>query len=66
VSPRAARCLQTIELELGCFACMLGGRAGTTLSMVVREWRGIESTADEKRTGQVLTREAPAPHAGWP
>jgi sugar lactone lactonase YvrE len=58
--------LQTIDLELGCFACMLGGPAGTTLFMVVREWRGVKSAADEKRTGQVLTLEAPAPHAGWP
>jgi sugar lactone lactonase YvrE len=58
--------LQTIDLDVGCFACMLGGVAGDTLFMVVREWRGIESTADENRTGQVLTVEAPAPRAGWP
>jgi len=58
--------LETIDLDLGCFACMLGGADGSTLFMVVREWRGIESTADEKRTGQVLTVEAPAPAAGWP
>jgi sugar lactone lactonase YvrE len=58
--------LETIDLDLGCFACMLGGPAGSTLFMVVREWGGIESAADEKRTGQVLTVEAPAPGAGWP
>jgi sugar lactone lactonase YvrE len=58
--------LQTVELDRGCFACMLGGVDRKTLFMVAREWRGMESTADEKRTGQVLTVEAPAPHAGWP
>jgi sugar lactone lactonase YvrE len=58
--------LETIELDLGCFACMLGGADRRTLFMVVREWRGIESTADGKRTGRVVTAEAPAAGAGWP
>ena len=58
--------LQTIALDSGCFACMLGGPEGKTLFMVVREWRGLESTKDRARKGQVLTIEAPAPHAGWP
>jgi sugar lactone lactonase YvrE len=58
--------LRTVDLDLGCFACMLGGADGKTLFMVVREWRGLESTADRTRAGQVLTLEAPAPHAGWP
>ncbi len=58
--------LQTIALDLGCFACMLGGADGKTLFMIVREWRGLESTADRARKGQVLTIVAPAPHAGWP
>ena len=55
-----------IDLDLGCFACMLGGVDRRTLFMVVREWRGPGSMADETRTGQVLTVEAPAPGAGWP
>src|SRR6266576_2863990 len=46
--------LQTIKLDLGCFACMLGGADGRTLFMVVREWRGVESMTDKSRTGQVL------------
>lgn len=58
--------LQTVDLELGCFACMLGGADGQTLFLVVREWRGVESASDRKRTGQVLTMKAPARHAGWP
>ncbi len=56
----------TLDLDLGCFACMLGGADGQTLFLVVREWRGVESASDRKRTGQVLTMKAPARHAGWP
>src|SRR5215470_4688192 len=58
--------LQTIALDLGCFACMLGGADGKTLFMLVREWRGLKSTTDQVRKGQVLTIAAPAAHAGWP
>ena len=58
--------MQTIELDRGCFACMLGGIEGTTLFMVAQEWSGTESTAGGQRTGQLLTAPAPAPGAGWP
>ena len=58
--------LQTIELDRGCFACMLGGADRKTLFMVATEWRGPENAAALAGTGQVLTAQAPAPHAGWP
>jgi sugar lactone lactonase YvrE len=58
--------LQTIELDRGCFACMLGGVDRKTLFLVVRKWGGMVSTAEGKRTGQILTAPAPAPGAGWP
>lgn len=58
--------LQTVDVDVGCFACMLGGSDGRTLFMVVREWRGLASTADRTRSGRVLMMRAPAPHAGWP
>ena len=58
--------LQTVELDRGCFACMLGGTEGTTLFMVAQEWSGMESAAGGERTGQLLTISAPAPGAGWP
>ena len=58
--------LQTIKLDLGCFACMLGGADGRMLFMVVREWRGLLSMVDRRGTGQVLAVEAPARRAGWP
>ena len=58
--------LQTIELDRGCFACMLGGAAGRTLFMMSATWEGPAAAADAERTGKVLTVEAPAPGAGWP
>jgi sugar lactone lactonase YvrE len=58
--------LQTIDLDRGCFACMLGGADGRTLFMVATEWGGIRNMADGRRTGQILTVEAPAAAAGWP
>ncbi len=58
--------LQTINLDRGCFACMLGGADRRTLFMVATEWRGPAKMADGARTGQVLTIEAPARGVGWP
>src|SRR5262249_48248857 len=60
--------LQTVQLDCGCFACMLGGVGGRTLFLIVAEWRGMEKIAEvaQARTGMVLTMTAPAPHAGWP
>jgi sugar lactone lactonase YvrE len=58
--------LRTFDLDRGCFACMLGGEDGRTLFMVAQEWSGTGGIGDGERTGQVLTVEAPAPHAGFP
>jgi sugar lactone lactonase YvrE len=58
--------LQTIDLDRGCFACMLGGSDRKTLFMVAREWRGPASMAAPERTGQVLTVKVSTPGAGWP
>jgi len=58
--------LQTIDLDRGCFACMLGGADRTTLFLVAREWRGPASMADGGRTGQVLTAKVATPGAGRP
>ena len=57
--------LETVEVDRGCFACMLGGSDGRTLFIVAQDWRGPETGSGE-RTGQILTAVAPAPHAGWP
>ena len=58
--------LQTIEVDRGCFACMLGGVDGNTLFITAQEWNGPDAIGKGPRTGQVLAVEAPAPHAGRP
>jgi sugar lactone lactonase YvrE len=58
--------LQTINLDRGCFACMLGGADKTTLFMMAAVWRGFEHMNDGARTGQIYTMEAPFPGVGWP
>jgi sugar lactone lactonase YvrE len=58
--------LQTIHLDRGCFACMLGGPDRRTLLLVANDWGGPDSMADGSRAGQVLVAEAPAPGVGWP
>ena len=58
--------LQVINLDRGCFACMLGGTDGKTLFMMAAEWHGVSNMSDGARTGQVVTVGAPAPGAGWP
>ena len=60
--------LQTVNVELGCFACMLGGPDRRTLFIVATEWRGMEKIAEvaQARTGQVLTIETLASGIGWP
>jgi sugar lactone lactonase YvrE len=58
--------LDTIELDRGCFACMLGGADMRTLFLLATEWGGTERMADGTRTGRLLTVQAPAPGAGWP
>jgi len=57
---------QTIELDRGCFACMLGGADRRTLFMVAQEWGGADNLQSGDRTGLVFAVEAPAPGAGWP
>ena len=58
--------LQTIDLDRGCFACMLGGPDRSTLFMVAAKWPGATDEAGAARTGQVLAVEVPVPGAGWP
>jgi sugar lactone lactonase YvrE len=58
--------LQTVALDLGCSACMLGGPDGRTLFVVAQEWRGTDSLGDGRATGLVVMVPAPAAGAGWP
>jgi sugar lactone lactonase YvrE len=65
--------LQRIETEMPCFSCMLGGHDGTTLFMLLADWRlrdgfedNIRRLTTGPRTGKILTARAPAPKAGRP
>jgi sugar lactone lactonase YvrE len=61
--------LNTICIDRGCFACMLGGEDGRTLYIGAAKWRGMEAAMSEGPggTGQLLAASGqPAPHAGRP
>jgi sugar lactone lactonase YvrE len=58
--------LDRVELDRGCFACMLGGPDGDTLFVITREWHGAAEMGRGGGTGQVVMTAAPAPHAGRP
>ena len=57
--------LQMIDLDRGCFACMLGGPDRRTLFMTVNEWTGAGGMG-KTRNGQVLSVKAEVPGIGWP
>jgi sugar lactone lactonase YvrE len=59
--------LQRVDLDRGCFACILGGPDRQTLYMIATQWLGTENMAGGgPRTGQVLAVPVPARSAGWP
>jgi sugar lactone lactonase YvrE len=57
--------LQVIDLDRGCFACILGGADRRTLFITANEWAG---TGDMRgaRNGQVVAVEADVAGIGWP
>ncbi|RVA83711.1 SMP-30/gluconolactonase/LRE family protein, partial [Mesorhizobium sp. M7A.F.Ca.US.006.04.2.1] len=42
--------LQTVTVDRGCFACMLGGTDRKTLFILAAEWRGFEHMVSDART----------------
>lgn len=59
--------LDTVEVDRGCFACMLGGPDGRTLFIVATDWERLDwQRGGGDRTGQVLTFRASSPRAGRP
>ena len=59
--------LQTVELDRGGFACVLGGSGGTTLFITAAEWQGMTaSDMVAPGSGQVLAADVDVPSAGWP
>jgi sugar lactone lactonase YvrE len=58
--------LETVDLDRGAFACMLGGTDGRTLFVTASVWRGFENMTDDARNGEVLVVPAPAAGSGRP
>jgi sugar lactone lactonase YvrE len=65
--------LDQVQLDMACFACMLGGENRETLFMLAADWHMSEGFEENiarltqgPRTGQVLTAPAPARGVGWP
>lgn len=61
--------LDTVTVDRGCFACMLGGEDGRTLFIAAAQWRGMEAAMTEGPgvTGQLLAAPGqPSPRAGRP
>ena len=60
-SPRAARCWTTVDVDRGCFACMLGGDDGRTLYIVANHYDGSGASDGDRAHPRV-----DVPHAGRP
>jgi len=65
--------LDRVQVDLPCFASMLGGEDRRTLFMLVADWRmsdgfedNITRLTEGPPTGRLLTVPAPAPGVGWP
>jgi sugar lactone lactonase YvrE len=60
--------LDTIPLDRGGFACMLGGPHRRTLFILTAEWGGAENVDDlvARRTGRISVCDVDIPGAGWP
>jgi sugar lactone lactonase YvrE len=59
--------LQTVELDRGGFACVLGGPGRITLFIVAATWKGMtDSEMVAPGSGQVLAVDVDVPGAGWP
>lgn len=61
--------LDTVQVDRGAFACMLGGGDGRTLYIAAAQWHGMDHLFDRAPDGQVLAvpiGPAGAPHAGRP
>ena len=57
--------LQSIDLDRGCFACMLGGEDGRTL-LICAAPDFLEANRSAAREAVLLTTRVEAPHAGLP
>jgi sugar lactone lactonase YvrE len=60
--------VDTVSLDRGCFACMLGGPDRRTLFLLAAEWAGTEDVEEQlaRRTGRIYLADVDIPGAGWP
>lgn len=56
----------TVDVGLGCFACVLGGADRRTLYVVAADWRGGAIMMSDDRTGRVVSVDVAAQGVGWP
>jgi sugar lactone lactonase YvrE len=63
---RGGEVLQVVEVDRGCYACMLGGPDRRTLFIMAAEFPGASFGPDAPKTGQVLTVQVDVPGVGWP
>lgn len=62
----SGKVLQDVQVDRGCFACMLGGPDHKTLFILAAEWHGFNKMVGAPKTGQVLTVNVSSAGAGWP
>jgi sugar lactone lactonase YvrE len=60
------RVLGSVELDRGCFACVLGGPDGRTLFVTAAEWRPDLPELVPAGSGRVCSARVTVPRAGWP
>jgi sugar lactone lactonase YvrE len=60
------RVLETVQLDRGCFACVLGGPDRRTLFVTAAEWRDDLPELVPAGSGQVYAAQVTVPGAGWP
>ncbi len=53
--------LETVQLDLGCFSCALGGPDGRTLFIVAADWSDPAAMFTGPPTGRVVTVDVPVP-----
>jgi sugar lactone lactonase YvrE len=58
--------LDTVDLEFGCFACILGDADNQKLFIMAAEWKGMKDVAHALPIGRVVAVPAPAAGAGKP
>ena len=59
--------LETVNLDRGGFACMLGGTKTPALYVTAARWPGMQAlSADVEWDGQVQRHDVSVPGAGWP